>query len=110
MSVYDLCECFFHLTGAEAKAIFKVLLVCVSFSHFFLPRFPSACYCSFALWAPLPLFPLWPLPPPPTRVILLPALSLLSFSALALPPTLLLSQVLLAIVPSFSFRVFSFPL
>ena len=40
MSVYDLCECFFRLTGAEAKAIFKVLLICVPFSHFFLPPVP----------------------------------------------------------------------
>lgn len=66
MSVYDLCECFFPLTGAEAKAIFKVFsqsvyLPLISFSL----QLPSPCYCSFALWVHLHLFPLWPLPPTP---------------------------------------------
>ena len=112
MSVYDLCECFFPLTGAEAKAIFKVFsqsvyLPLISFSL----QLPSPCYCSFALWVHLHLFPLWPLPPTPRPgSFSCPPPSLLSFSAFALPPTLLLSQVLLTIVPSFSFHVFSFPL
>lgn len=103
VSVCDLCGDFFPLTGAEAKAIFKVFSqsVCLSSISFFL-WFPSPC---FALWVPSsPSFTL------PTALRHFLALPLLSFTALVLPPTLLLSQVLLTIVPSFSFPVFSFPL
>lgn len=51
VSVCDLCGDFFPLTGAEAKAIFKVFpqSVCLSSISFFL-WFPSPC---FALWVPL---------------------------------------------------------
>lgn len=111
MSVYNLCECFFRLTGAEAKAIFKVLLVCVSFSHFFLPLVPLyllLLLCPLGPPSPLSTLATVPTPHPGHSPAL--SLSLLSFSALELPPTLLLSQVLLTIVPSFSFHVFSFPL
>ena len=65
MSVYDLCEYFFALTGAGAKAIFKVFSQSVGLSLIsFSLRFPSPCYCSFALWVPPPLSTLATAPHP----------------------------------------------